>query len=108
MTDPEALDALVVGGGLAGLCAAHRLRSEGFRVGLFEAGREPGGNVRTAEVDGFLLELGPHALPGSAHEVFDLAAPELMRVARHLCRDESEAEDAVQATFLTALVKPVD
>ena len=39
-------------------------------------------------------------------EVFDLAAPELMRVARHLCRDESEAEDAVQATFLTALVKP--
>ena len=38
-------------------------------------------------------------------EVFDRAAPELLRVSRHLCRDVSEAEDVVQATFLTALTK---
>lgn len=37
--------------------------------------------------------------------VFDLAAPELMRLARHLCADEAEAEDALQATFQTALEK---
>ncbi|QDU66394.1 RNA polymerase sigma factor [Engelhardtia mirabilis] len=37
--------------------------------------------------------------------VFDLAAPELMRVGRHLCGDEAEAEDAVQATFETAIEK---
>ena len=34
---------------------------------------------------------------------FDAAAPELLRVARHLCRSEAEAEDAVQASFLTVL-----
>lgn len=34
---------------------------------------------------------------------FDLAAPELLHVARHLCPGEAEAEDAVQACFLTAL-----
>ena len=37
--------------------------------------------------------------------VFDLAAPELMRVARHLAGDEAEAEDALQATFQTAIEK---
>ncbi|MFT4540059.1 MAG: RNA polymerase sigma-70 factor (ECF subfamily) [Planctomycetota bacterium] len=38
-------------------------------------------------------------------ELFDRASPELMRVSRHLCRDTNEAEDVVQATFLTALSK---
>ena len=38
-------------------------------------------------------------------QVFDLAAPELLRVARFLTPDESAAEDAVQATFLTAIEK---
>ena len=35
--------------------------------------------------------------------VFDRAAPELWRVAAHLCRDRHDAEDAVQGTFLTAI-----
>ena len=38
-------------------------------------------------------------------KVFDLAAPELMGIARHLCGDEAEAEDALQATFLAAIEK---
>lgn len=38
-------------------------------------------------------------------EVFDLAAPKIERVARHLCGDEAEAEDALQATFQTAIEK---
>ncbi len=38
-------------------------------------------------------------------KVFDLAAPELSRVARHLCGDEAEAEDALQETFLSAIQK---
>jgi len=37
--------------------------------------------------------------------VFDLAAPELLRVARHLCGDEAAAEDALQETFLAAIEK---
>ena len=39
-------------------------------------------------------------------EVFDRAAPELLRVARHLAGDEAAAEDLVQATFLAAIEHP--
>lgn len=35
--------------------------------------------------------------------VFDLCAPKLLLVARHLSRDSAEAEDLVQATFVTAI-----
>jgi len=41
--------------------------------------------------------------PKSLAGVFDLAAPELLRVARHLTVSGSEPEDLVQATFLTAI-----
>ena len=40
---------------------------------------------------------------GALAEVFDRAAPKLYAVARHLAREEGEAEDLVQASFLTAL-----
>src|SRR4029079_3458945 len=36
-------------------------------------------------------------------EVFDRTAEKLLKVARHLGRDEAEAEDVVQATFLAAI-----
>ena len=36
-------------------------------------------------------------------KVFDRVAPRLLRVARHLARDEAEAEDLVQATFVEAI-----
>lgn len=36
-------------------------------------------------------------------KVFDRTAPELWRVAAHLCRDRHAAEDAVQGTFLLAI-----
>lgn len=38
--------------------------------------------------------------------VFDAMAPELLRVARHLVRNEAAAEDLVQATFLVVLEQP--
>ena len=41
-------------------------------------------------------------------KVFDAVAPELWRVAVHLCRDRHRAEDAVQATFLSAIEAPGD
>jgi len=39
-------------------------------------------------------------------ELFDALIPELLRVARHLARDKAEAEDLVQATFLTVMEHP--
>ncbi|HZN04630.1 MAG TPA: protoporphyrinogen oxidase [Candidatus Polarisedimenticolia bacterium] len=58
-------DVAVVGAGIAGLTAAaslvERSRTRGvpLRLTLFEAGRRPGGVVRTERVDGYLLEGGP-------------------------------------------------
>ena len=37
---------LVVGAGLAGLIAAHRIASAGIRVSVLESGPEPGGRLR--------------------------------------------------------------
>src|SRR5262245_26946567 len=41
--------------------------------------------------------------PAALAEVFDRAAPELLRVACHVASDLAAAEDLVQATFLTAI-----
>ncbi|HYU99993.1 MAG TPA: protoporphyrinogen oxidase [Pyrinomonadaceae bacterium] len=56
---------VIIGGGISGLAAAHRLlernRESGKRVAvtILEAGSRPGGIVQTRERDGFLLESGP-------------------------------------------------
>ncbi|MFC4425961.1 NAD(P)/FAD-dependent oxidoreductase [Deinococcus navajonensis] len=52
------LDVLVVGGGLAGLCAARTLHRAGRRVRVLEAAPEVGGRVRSRVVDGFTLDAG--------------------------------------------------
>lgn len=50
----------VVGGGIAGLAAAHLLReiAPSLEVALFEAGHRLGGALQTEHQDGYLLELG--------------------------------------------------
>lgn len=50
----------VIGGGIAGLAAAHRLHktAPSLSVTLFEAGDRLGGALRTEEQAGYLLELG--------------------------------------------------
>ena len=55
---PARLRVAVVGGGFAGLAAAHRLREldPTTEVTLFEAGDTLGGVVRTERSDGYLLE----------------------------------------------------
>ncbi len=56
---------VIVGGGIAGLAAAHRLvelsreREQPLRFTLLEASGRLGGTIATDKQDGFLLELGP-------------------------------------------------
>lgn len=49
---------VVVGGGLAGLGCAWRLQRAGFDVEVLDASEQPGGRLRTQDIDGFLIEPG--------------------------------------------------
>lgn len=55
-------DIAIVGGGIAGLAAAHELARRGASFLLLEATPRWGGVICTEEVDGFLLEGGPDSL----------------------------------------------
>ncbi len=59
----------VLGGGIAGLAAAHRLASLGHRVRLFEQSGRIGGAVRSESAGGWLVECGPNSLQESSEEV---------------------------------------
>ncbi|MCG7528398.1 FAD-dependent oxidoreductase, partial [Streptomyces sp. OfavH-34-F] len=53
-------DVVIIGAGIAGLSAAHRLTSAGVSVSVLEAGPGVGGRMTTDEVDGFRLDrIGP-------------------------------------------------
>ncbi|MGW2820292.1 NAD(P)/FAD-dependent oxidoreductase [Streptomyces sp. NPDC001443] len=49
-------DVVVVGAGIAGLTAAHRLTSAGITTAVLEAAPCPGGRMSTEKVDGFRLD----------------------------------------------------
>jgi oxygen-dependent protoporphyrinogen oxidase len=52
----------VLGAGITGLTAAHRLVRRGFRVRVFEASERVGGAIRTERSDGWLVEAGPNTI----------------------------------------------
>ncbi len=64
---------VVVGGGIAGLAAAHALAgSPGVRVTLFEAGERCGGKLRTTPFAGLPVEEGPEIFLARVPEVVGL------------------------------------
>ncbi|WP_225831015.1 NAD(P)/FAD-dependent oxidoreductase [Streptomyces sp. NK08204] len=65
------VDVVIVGAGVAGLSAAHRLTSAGVTTAVLEAASCPGGRMSTEKVDGFRLDrLG---------QLLSMSYPELRR-----------------------------
>ena len=67
-------DVAVVGGGITGLVAAHRLSTMGAKVVMVEKSSRLGGKVMTEQADGFLIESGPDSFVSGKASVIELAA----------------------------------
>ncbi|UUN29831.1 protoporphyrinogen oxidase [Streptomyces sp. FIT100] len=64
---------VVIGGGIAGLAAAHRLLAAGVRVTLLEATGQLGGKLRTGEIAGAPVDLGAESMLARRPEAVGLA-----------------------------------
>ncbi|MEV7868748.1 protoporphyrinogen oxidase [Streptomyces sp. NPDC088124] len=64
---------VVIGGGIAGLAAAHRLLGAGVRVTLLEATDRLGGKLRTGEIEGAPVDLGAESMLARRPEGVGLA-----------------------------------
>ena len=68
---------VIIGGGIAGLAAAHRLleltRQQPIQLTLLEASSRLGGTIETVHRDGFLLERGPDSFISEKPEAVALA-----------------------------------
>ena len=58
----ESGEIIVIGAGLGGLSAAALLARAGYAVRVLEAATQPGGRARSRVQDGYVLNLGAHAL----------------------------------------------
>jgi oxygen-dependent protoporphyrinogen oxidase len=89
---------VVIGGGISGLVAAHRLKAvgRGLDVQLLEAAPRAGGHAWTTREDGFVIEAGPNAVLERAGE------PELRELARELGIESKlrEARAAAKRRFI--------
>jgi oxygen-dependent protoporphyrinogen oxidase len=92
--NPDSKSIAVLGGGITGLAAAHRLASLGHAVRLFEQGTQLGGAIRTEVVDGWLIESGPNS--------FQEGAPEISALLNELGldRERLEAGSAARNRYL--------
>ncbi|MCS0635497.1 protoporphyrinogen oxidase [Streptomyces sp. LP05-1] len=64
---------VVIGAGIAGLAAAHRLASAGRRVTVLEAGSRPGGKLLAGQIAGVQVDLGAESVLARRPEAVELA-----------------------------------
>ena len=85
---------VVIGGGIAGLAAAHRLHRDGSDVTVLEAAATPGGVIRSEKIDGYLVEHGPNSM--------QTRSPELIQIIEELGLQDRiiEASDAAKVRYI--------
>jgi oxygen-dependent protoporphyrinogen oxidase len=62
VSEPQAVDVAVVGGGIAGLAAAYELQRRGLTCRVLEASARAGGVIATERFDGWVVDGGPDSL----------------------------------------------
>ncbi|MFE0809137.1 protoporphyrinogen oxidase [Streptomyces sp. NPDC058848] len=72
-TPEDAGQVVVVGGGIAGLAAAHRLLERGARVTVLEASDRVGGKLLAGEIAGVRVDLGAESMLARRPEAVGLA-----------------------------------
>ncbi len=65
------VDSIIIGAGISGLVAAHRLNKMNRDILLIESGARAGGVIQSRDAEGFLIECGPNSLRGT-EEFLDL------------------------------------
>ncbi len=65
-------DAIIIGAGISGLTAAHKLSRAGKDVVVLEEASRAGGKIVTEREEGYLLESGPNSLRIENQETIDL------------------------------------
>ncbi|MDP8244788.1 MAG: protoporphyrinogen oxidase [Candidatus Hinthialibacter antarcticus] len=63
---------IIIGGGVSGLTAAHRLQQQGRDVCVLESSPRVGGAIETSPQDGFLFERGPNSFMDNEPAMMDL------------------------------------
>lgn len=93
----------IVGAGIAGLTAAHRLKTKGCRVVVYEASERAGGVIRTERRDGYLAELGPSSMTAAGAPVAELLEQLGLDASRIDAQREAKKRYIVRKGKLVAL-----
>jgi len=97
------LDAIIVGAGISGLVAAHRLTRAGFAVQVIDAGARPGGVIGTVLRDGCLFERGPNSALDTTPLIGELVNDLGLSADMRFASEAAEKRYVVRGGVLTAL-----
>ena len=107
--DPERVDVIVIGAGVTGLTAAHRLNQAGRKVVVVEARDRVGGRLLTDRVDGVDLEIGGQWVSPDQQALLDLLDElALTTFSRHREGDSVYVSRSTERRRFTGELLPIE